>query len=222
MCCIQLSRVVHCKHLPVLPIFIFDIGGVVIIWRNNDPLFKQVAKRYRVPFAEMKQAMLEGLSEFEDGRISARKYIEESLVKVGKKIDNVNANRLLSIPFEKIAKDRIVVIKIITSLRHSGFWVYGFSNTSAPHVKIMNNRGWTTKLFDNFFASCKIGHSKPQRLAFETVLGMIKAKPHEVVFIDNSQENILGAKHVGIKNSIRYHSIASLKKDLRRVLRQYK
>lgn len=205
-----------------LPIFIFDIGGVTIIWRNNDPIFKALAIQYGVSFRKMKSIMAPALSDLESGKISTRAYLEKCLRKTGKRIKpNENAMKLLADPFDKGAKSRKGVIEIIKGLKKHGHRVYAFSNTSPPHVPIMRKKGWTTPLFDGFFASYLIKDSKPSTSAYRKVLARIGASPRDVVFIDNTERNVDGAKRAGIKNSIRFHSVESLGKNIRIILRDY-
>jgi HAD superfamily hydrolase (TIGR01509 family) len=205
-----------------LPIFIFDIGGVVIIWRNNDPIFKAVAKRYNVPFSKMKASMSPRLSQLESGKVSDLTYLRDCLRQVGKKMNSEdNATKILALPFERGAKSRKGVIQIIQRLKDKGYKVYAFSNTSAPHVPIMKKKGWARPLFNRLFASNEIGKLKPEKSAFQAVLRSIGAKPNEVVFIDNMPTNVIGARRAGIRNAVRFHSIASLRESIRKILSDY-
>src|SRR5579872_3519861 len=135
-----------------LPIFLFDIGGVVIIWRNNDPLFRAVANHYGLPFSKMKRVMNSTLDELESGKLSTRAYFEKCLSSFGKKVDSKDdPEEIWAAPFRRGAKDRKGVIQIIKKLKKEGYRVYAFSNTSSPHVPIMSKRGWAEPLFDRFF-----------------------------------------------------------------------
>lgn len=62
---------------------------------------------------------------------------------------------------------------------------------------------------------------KPHLNAYRKVLAKIGAKPQDVMFIDNTRRNILGAKKAGIKHSFRFHSIKDLKKSIKRALRGF-
>ncbi len=194
----------------------------MIIWRNNDPLVKAVAKRYNVPFSKLKIVMHLQLPRLETGKVSARTYLKDCLSQVGKKMNpKDNATEILAQPFAREAKSRKGVIQIVKWLKNLGYSVYAFSNTSAPHVPIMKKKGWTTPLFDRFFASYEVGKIKPERSGFQAVLRSIGAKPSEVVFIDNTPKNVIGARRVGIRDTIRFHSILSLRKSIRKILSDY-
>jgi HAD superfamily hydrolase (TIGR01509 family) len=206
----------------VPPVFIFDIGGVVIIWRNNDPLFREVAIRYHIPCHKVSAVMAASLWKLEEGKISTREYLRECLRKVGRRLPpKEDVARLWQIPFERGAKGRKGVIEIVKRLKKDGHSVCAFSNTSAPHVPVMRKLGWTTPLFDQFFASCYIKDVKPRRSAFSKVLAKIGARPEDVVFIDNTAKHVQGAKNAGIKHAIHFHSIKTLRKEIRIILSDY-
>jgi putative hydrolase of the HAD superfamily len=204
------------------PVFIFDIGGVVIIWRSNDPIFKYVADRYEVPFARMQFVMNQILPELEAGEITSRQFVVKSLGATGRKLrPRDDPDRLITIPFAKRAKSRKGVIKMIQNLTRQGYEVYAFSNTNKVHLKLMKQRGWTTPLFRRFFASCYLGLLKPDPGAYRKVLKIIHAKQNDVIFVDNSERNVRRARLAGIRHSIRFHSISDLKKNIKRALLQY-
>ncbi len=85
----------------------------------------------------------------------------------------------------------------------------------------MDTRGWTRSLFDRFFASCALRSIKPDREAFRKVLGHIGVEPKDVVFIDNTERNIVAARKAGIKHAIRFHSVSNLKRDVRRAIKEF-
>ncbi|MDH2900786.1 MAG: HAD-IA family hydrolase [archaeon] len=204
------------------PVFIFDIGGVVIIWGNNDPIFKYVAKRYRVPFTEMRVVMNKILPELEAGKISCNQFVQRSLARFGKKLrSGDNPARLITIPFARGAKPRKGLIRIVRKLQKQGYEVNGFSNTNRVHASFMKQSGWTTTLFHRFFASCNLRVVKPNTSAYRKVLEQIGVTPSDVIFIDNTEKNVLGAKKAGIKNSIRFHSLVNLKTDIERAMQEY-
>ena len=98
-------------------------------------------------------------------------------------------------------------------MRRRGYKVYLFSNTSLPHARFLRRVGWD-KYFDGFLTSCEIRAVKPHPEAFRKVLEKIDAKPAEVAFIDDREENVRGAKEFGIRWAIRFTSVERLKRDL--------
>jgi epoxide hydrolase-like predicted phosphatase len=195
-------------------VFIFDIGGVLIKWRSNDPIFRYIAQRFRVPFQEMKRALQKNFQELESGKIRADEWVNVALSEFNKKMGELDqGDELLLTPFASRATIRYGAAKIIRSIRRSGFQVYALTNTSFVHLEYMRKAGWT-KLFDGFYSSCELGCAKPAPQIYRKALKLIGAQPAQVVFVDDKGENVRGAKAAGIKRSIRFLSIAQLRKEL--------
>ena len=196
------------------PVFIFDFGGVVIKWKNNNPIFDYVARRYGVPRAEMRRVLEEGLPRLESGEITIRALLEESLREFGKKLrEGDSPDELWTEPFERLVKFRVGTVRLVESLRKKGYRVFLFSNTSFPHAKLMRRRGWD-KLFDGLITSCELGSMKPSATAFERALRKIRASPSEVVFIDDREENVRGAKEFGIRWAFKFTTLSQLGTDI--------
>lgn len=54
-------------------------------------------------------------------------------------------------------------------------------------------------LFDGVFVSSEIGHAKPDKEAYFTVMKHFNAKPNETVFVGHDEDELVGAKKLGIK-----------------------
>jgi len=196
------------------PVFIFDFGGVVIKWKNNNPIFDYIADRYGIPRADMRSAFELALPRLEAGDISMRDFLVEALGKFGKRLRKGDSpDELWTLPFERLVKFRAGTVSLVRSLRRKGYRVYLFSNTSLPHARFLKRMGWD-RLFDGFLSSCELRSMKPSATAFGRALARIGASPSEVVFIDDKEENVTGAKDFGIRWSFRFTSIARLKTDI--------
>lgn len=196
------------------PVFVFDFGGVVIKWKSNNPIFDNVADRYGVPREEMRKVLLEDLPRLEAGKVSMRGYLEDALAKFGKSLrEGDSPEELWTEPFERLVKFREGTLRLVESLRRKGFLVYLFSNTSMPHVDFLRRMRWH-ELFDGFLSSCELRSVKPSKTAFRRALKTIGADPSEVVFIDDREENVKGARDSGIRWAFRFTSVAGLRRDI--------
>lgn len=195
-------------------VFIFDFGGVVIKWKNNNPIFDYVARRYGIPRAEMRRVLELGLPRLESGEITVRAFLEESLREFGKRLRKGDSpDELWTVPFERLVRFRIGTMRLVESLRKEGYRVFLFSNTSIPHARLLRRKGWD-KLFDGFITSCELGSMKPSAAAFERALLKIRASPSAVVFIDDREENVRGAKEFGIRWAFRFTTLPRLRADI--------
>jgi putative hydrolase of the HAD superfamily len=73
-----------------------------------------------------------------------------------------------------------------------------FSNTNALHVDHQLDAFRIRDLFDEHFFSNRIGLVKPDREAYEHVVGALSRRPEEILFLDDNQINIEGAHAVGL------------------------
>jgi HAD superfamily hydrolase (TIGR01509 family) len=196
------------------PVFIFDFGGVVIRWKNNHPIFDYIAERYGIPREEMRRAFEVALPRLETGEVSVREFLEDVLRGFGRRLRRGDSpDELWTLPFERLVKVRKGTLELVRSLRRRGYRVYLFSNTSLPHVRLIRKKGWD-RMFDVFLSSCELGSMKPSGAAFGKALAEIGAIPSEVVFIDDKEENVKGAKDFGIRWAFRFTSVARLRREI--------
>jgi putative hydrolase of the HAD superfamily len=202
------------KDRALVPTFIFDFGGVMIKWRDNNPIYDSIADRYGVPRAKLRRALEAALPRLESGEISTREFLTRALGESGKRLRQDDSPDVLwTEPFARLAKLRTGSVEIVESLRRKGYRVFLFSNTSLPHARFVRKVGWD-RLFDGFLTSCEIRSIKPSPGAFRKVLERVNAAPSEVAFIDDKEENVRGAKDFGIRWTLRFTSVARLKRDL--------
>ncbi|SVA73502.1 uncharacterized protein METZ01_LOCUS126356, partial [marine metagenome] len=79
----------------------------------------------------------------------------------------------------------------VVTLASIQYPLYVFSNTNAPHQIIW--RGLCPKLLSKFqkiFVSCELGWRKPEKEAFYTVAKAIGKPIHQILFFDDSPENV--------------------------------
>jgi HAD superfamily hydrolase (TIGR01509 family) len=199
------------------PVFVFDFGGVVIKWKDNYPIYDYVADRYEIPRAKMRRVFDLALPRLESGDVSIREFLADGLGPFGKHLrEGDSPEELWTSPFERLAKLRVGTVRLVESLRKSGHRVFLFSNTSIPHVRFLKRIGWD-RLFDGVLYSCELGSLKPAPTAYARALSRIGATPSQVVFVDDKEKNVRGARKFGIRWAFRFTSLAELKRDIRRV-----
>lgn len=72
------------------------------------------------------------------------------------------------------------------------------SNTNALHWETQVDHERVAALFDHTFLSYQLGLAKPDAEIFEAVLARLGVPANEVVFLDDNQVNVDGARRVGI------------------------
>ncbi|MDA4117562.1 MAG: HAD family phosphatase [Thaumarchaeota archaeon] len=197
-----------------LPIFVFDFGGVLIKWKDNNPIYDYIADRYGVSRAKLRKEFDRTLPRLESGDVSMRAFLTYALSGFGKGVRKGDSpDKLWELPFAQLVKPRVGAVKFVQSLRKKGHRVYLFSNTSLPHARYLRKAGWDEQ-FDGILTSCELGSCKPAPVAFRRALEKIDAEPSEVAFIDDKEVNVQGAKESGIRWAFRFTTLAQLKKDI--------
>jgi len=97
--------------------------------------------------------------------------------------------------------------------------IHAFTNSNHTHQRV-----WSKKfsnilgLFQTVFNSSDIGRRKPEPEAFQIVADSIGIDLCEIVFYDDSIENIIGAKKIGI-NTVHVRSILDIEASFGAIFR---
>lgn len=90
------------------------------------------------------------------------------------------------------------------------------TNTNATHARVWPGK-YASELqhFEKIFSSHEMGFRKPEVKAYTIVLNYLELAPQEVIFLDDTIPNIIGADAIGIK-SIVVKSSSQMIEDLRK------
>lgn len=89
--------------------------------------------------------------------------------------------------------------RLVALLKSQGNRVVCGTNTIDSHYHNHLERGDYT-VFDQTYASCFMGVSKPDVEFWKIILSAENAKPEDTVFIDDREENVNAARSLGIKS----------------------
>ena len=91
------------------------------------------------------------------------------------------------------------VVSLIQSLRAAGIGCHLATNQHAYRRAIMQDERGYGAWFDQTFYSCDLGLAKPDPAYFRAILGALGLPASEVLFIDDNQANVDGARSVGLQ-----------------------
>ena len=177
-------------------VILFDWGNVILKF-SYGLTFKKWAELtpYNFKFFETRFIFDQKLVEYEKGAISSQEYF-----KYITKILDIDWNfKTFEIGWNSIyigIDNRM--LSIIKRLKQR-YKIYILTNTNELHAKC-----WKEKYkdildyFDGIFCSYELQSHKPESAIYKKVLKIIDTDPTEVLFIDDKEENVLGAKNVGI------------------------
>lgn len=109
------------------------------------------------------------------------------------------------------------LIDFIKELRKKGYKIVLLSNASLSFFErfVFVEYPWFAKLFDDIVISATIKMIKPNRDIYLFTLNKNKLKPEDAIFIDDNQQNIVGAQKVGIP-SILFTDTEQLKLEFKK------
>jgi len=92
------------------------------------------------------------------------------------------------------------LIEKIKQLRSEGIKCYLATNQEKYRTKYMRETMDFENIFDGVFSSAELECKKPEKEFFQKVLDSLEINGEEVLFFDDDQRNINGAKSSGIKS----------------------
>lgn len=189
---------------------IFDLGNVLIRFKPEEFVNKNIKKEYREKFFNavfkgQEWADLDrGVLEYSDAVKSFSEKIPECSSEIKKLFDNYILDVL-----EPIEKN----IEIMKSLKGK-YKLFVLSNFHYPAFDYIFKNWEFFKYFDGKIVSghCKL--LKPEKKIYELLCSTYSLKPNECVFIDDTKANIEAAEEFGI-NGIHLTDINILEEKLK-------
>jgi len=90
------------------------------------------------------------------------------------------------------------ILALVQLVRSTGVRV-GLATNQQPHrARYMLRELGYSEAFDHHFCSCHVGHAKPSATYFGEILRRLDSPPHAVLFVDDHEENVAGAREVGM------------------------
>jgi len=196
-----------------LDALLFDLGGVVIgvDWGR---VFQAWARAGQVPATQIaaRFAFDERYEAHERGEIGAADYCAHlrSALGVALADDDLLAgwNCLFvgAVPAMPALLERLARVLPL----------YALSNTNRAHLDYWQPRyGGLLEPFSAVYCSCELGVRKPDAAAFGEVAKRIGVAPERILFFDDTEANVLGARQAGLP-AAEVHSAADVREALGR------
>lgn len=183
---------------------LFDADGVVI---HSEMFSVQYQKEYDISGDDM-IPFFKG--DFQDCIIGKADLIEVVTPWLEKWKWNGTVHEFLQFWFKSEHTTDERMVANIKSLRKIGIRCYLATNQEKYRIHYMKNDMGFEELFDKVFSSAEIGHKKPDKQFYKFILEEIKKdheiNPDEIMYFDDSQENVVEAKKLDIKAHL-YHNI---------------
>jgi putative hydrolase of the HAD superfamily len=114
---------------------------------------------------------------------------------------------------EMWAHDNPVMVEWLRQMRSAGVKTGLLSNMPHDMVRHIRQKFDWLNLFDHQTFSAEVNLVKPEAAIYEHSLGGVGAGASEALFIDDKEQNVQGARALGI-HALRFQSVEQLKRDL--------
>jgi putative hydrolase of the HAD superfamily len=182
------------ERVPIKTI-IFDMGRVIVDL-DFDRTYQAVEARTGLSRDEMSQRLREGefLSRFERGLIEPRAFVEEFGGRVGWAQPYDDFCRFWSSIF---LPEPLLPVGLFERLKQR-YRLLLLSNTNAIHVEMIRATYPHLEHIHHCVMSHEVGVLKPAAAIYEEALRHAHCAPDECFFTDDMEENVAGARRLGI------------------------
>ena len=191
---------------------LFDADGVVIV--PQKVFAKQYAKTYGLELAKLESFFRGAFSDAVTGRADLKDLIRKhrDIWQWGN-----DPQGLLDLWFEAENQTDTALMRIIAQQRAIGRRIYMATNQEKYRANYLRETIFPG-MFEYIFVSSEIGYMKRERAYWTAVLNKLRSdipgiKVSEVLFFDDSQDSIEGAKKAGI-NAYLYAGIEQVRRLL--------
>jgi putative hydrolase of the HAD superfamily len=208
----------HLASTITLPIraIVFDIGGVFFPWPQPD-FFAHWEEKMRIMPGTLNHVLWHGpdIEAANIGTITAEEYCRRAARRL--RADQAHVRLLVEHAFsgEQLNDDLVTYARTL----RSRVQVAALTNTWSFGRALLQRRA-ITDLFDLIVSSAEEGIKKPDARIYQIILERLAVLPAEAIFIDDSEENIEGARALGI-HSIQFFSTNQIMTELERLLGAY-
>jgi epoxide hydrolase-like predicted phosphatase len=174
----------------------FDLDGVYFV--NGKSNFIKNLGKYGVSEEEAKRVFLksdEMNKMYKEGKMLDDEYWSWAIEQWGIDLTVQEVIDLLIEGYE-VNED---VIKIVKEIRKKGYKTLICTNNFPARINGLDKRFGLLDNFDAYVFSYEIGATKPSTKIFQTLVDRSGVKAEEIVFADDNEDNLAGAREVGIQ-----------------------
>ena len=173
----------------------FDLGRVLLDF-THERGYRQIAELISAREEFVRQILLDqGLGErYEAGELTT----EEFHLQFSEAADTEIDQAALCLAWADIFEIMPQTVRLAASLRAAGYQIGILSNTCEAHWEFANGRfSILAQLFSPVITSYEVKSMKPEQKIYEIAAERAGAEPHQLLFMDDRQENVDGAREQG-------------------------
>lgn len=174
---------------------IFDLGDVFI---TDDLSMKKFFQITKINPNELEVASEKHFHKFDTARIDEIKFWNIIVKELNLPKEGSYYSKLMTHFYSKHAKINKRLESLIKKLKRKGYKIAILSNRPEPAVRVDREKGWYNH-FSDVVVSCETGVRKLDKKIYKILLKRLKMKPDECAFVDNSPENLIPARNLGME-----------------------
>jgi putative hydrolase of the HAD superfamily len=187
-----------------LQALILDYGGVVSLPQNRENI-DFIIERLNQDYDDFIQVYYDLRAGYDNGQLSGQEFWLKVLQHYGLNPNGFDLDRFIREDVKSWTHLNQSILRFITENRTRIPKLAMISNMVTDTLVYMRrNYDWLS-LFDELVFSCEIGVNKPDREIYEICMQQLKVNPQDCLFVDDSANNIKGAREVGM-NCVLYES----------------
>ena len=191
------------SSLPAIRVVLFDIGGVLVEPSGVATMLDWM--RNTVTPEELWRMWLTSpcVRAFETGLLSPEEFADQVIIDFRLPVQRAEFLEEMTHWSVTLFPGAIQLIEQIP-VRYDRATL---CNTNVIHWKYLMKNAGLVRAFPHHFASHLIGKIKPDAEAFQHVTEVLRCEPEEVLFLDDNEMNVVGARSVGIQG-VRVRGVA--------------
>ena len=197
-----------------IKVIFFDIGGV-LLKIHPERMIGKISSFTNIPYEVVENAFPQNEHDiYERGKMTDYDWYVSSKKALPQE-NSLSEDQFWKSWFLLLGNETDVVDILINLKKNYKIWL--LSNTNPMHIKSeIESKCVFHKLVDGAIYSYDVGYRKPEKEIYYIACDSADVNPENSLFIDDLEENIIGANKVGIKG-IHYKSTIKLLKELTRL-----
>ncbi|MFW6313467.1 MAG: HAD family hydrolase, partial [Spirochaetota bacterium] len=176
---------------------VFDFGAV-LAWPPSSAACDRLCENAGIPKEVLMSRYFERRAEYDHDSIAAIDYWRSIVEGFPAEHDEPLLARLALMDVESWSEPNPATVEWLPDLKNAGFDLGLLSNMPGPFWDVLRHRIDWLCWFDHTVISGKVKLSKPTREIYALLLETLACDPGEVLFLDDSEANVLAARTAGI------------------------
>jgi putative hydrolase of the HAD superfamily len=176
---------------------VFDYGRVISF--SPDPkVMEQLASMAGVDTEVFEPLLWDLRGEYDRGTISAREYYGQILSRLNVTLDEKTIEAMIEMDWRSWENLNPGTVRLMEDVKAAGFSLGILSNMPHDFLAFARKKFSLFSLPDVGLFSCEANLIKPEAAIYRKLLSLLKCAPDEVVFFDDTRDNVTAAAALGI------------------------